>query len=107
MSGGHFDYCGLRIQNQLEEVAAHPTVTRRWPRVAVMLAALGQFVYDTEHEIDWDMSGDTSIGNDAAFEAQTLSRLKEIVDGMLQDKSQARSKVLEELSEKDKDLGPS
>ena len=42
MSGGTFDYCGFRISSGLEEVAAHEGVQSLFPKLARVLAGLGE-----------------------------------------------------------------
>lgn len=82
MSGGHFDYVGFRLQESIQEIAKDPKVQKRWPDLAKTLDLLSQWIYDVEHAIDWDLSGDTGIADDADFEAEALERLFLLAHGI-------------------------
>ena len=78
MSGGHWDYVGSRLQMILEEIGADVTVKHRFPRLAALLCDLGPVFYRIEYELDWDLSGDTAIGDDAQFENQAIWNILEL-----------------------------
>ena len=78
MSGGHFDYVGARIRDGLEEIANNEEVQTRFPQLAIRLRDLASVLYDLEHDLDWDLSGDTGIENDAEFEAHALAWLGDV-----------------------------
>ena len=84
MSGGQWDYCGSRIRSELEMIAEDPLVRKRWPRIARLFADLSQIIYDAEHTMDWDLSGDTVIPDDKKFEvricADALASVIKILD---------------------------
>lgn len=67
MSGGHWEYCGFRIQTDLLAVAEDPDVAKRWPLIAAAIEAFGTWFQDAEHEMDYDLSGDTRIAPDETF----------------------------------------
>ena len=68
MSGGHWQYSGSRLRDLLEQIAGDREVRWRWPRIAQFLASLAPILYDAEHEMDWDLSSDSSVKDDRAFE---------------------------------------
>jgi len=68
MSGGHWGYAGYKFQEKLEEMAQDEDVQKRWPLLAAVLAELGPYLYKLEHEMDWDLSGDSSVCQKADFE---------------------------------------
>jgi len=75
MSGGRWDYVGSRIRTGLEEIAQSEEVKERWPRLAEALDRLGQVLYMVEHDMDWDLSADSYIDDDPAFEKAALGKL--------------------------------
>lgn len=78
MSGGHWDYAGARIRNELGEISIDPEVSRRFPRLARVLRNIGYVIYEIEHDLDWDFSGDSHIGDDVAFENSCLADLRSV-----------------------------
>ena len=79
MSGGHFDYIGPRLQEYLETIGEDEDVRRRFPQLAQVFIELGPIISTIEHDIDWDLSGERAIENDADFERQSLGQLLEAV----------------------------
>lgn len=75
MSGGHWDYRGCQIREILQEMAMDHHVATRFPALAKRLDALGEALFRIEHELDWDLSGDTEIRDDRSFEHRALSSL--------------------------------
>ena len=75
MSGGHFNYLGAHLRDDLQIMAGDEEVARRWPALAAALEALSEPLYDIEQEIDWDLEGDSKITEDSAFERAALWRL--------------------------------
>ena len=71
MSGGHFNYAGFRIQQGLQTIANDDDVKDRWQRISAILFRLGDILYDLEHDLDWDLSGDHLI-TDVDFENRKL-----------------------------------
>jgi hypothetical protein len=72
MSGGHWDYCGSRIRNELERIADDQQVTARWPLISQLFRNLATIVYDAEHEMDWDLSSDSHIADDKVFQRSVV-----------------------------------
>jgi len=72
MSGGKWDYCGRPIREDLQTIAADQQVRMRWPLTAKLLDVLGDIIYDTEHAMDWDLSGDSKIADDSSFDGRTV-----------------------------------
>jgi len=77
MSGGHFGYVGTKIKDNLLTIAGDVYVDRRFPKLAQLFDDLGAIFEAVEHEIDWDMCGDSMIEDDEAFEREALMKLLE------------------------------
>lgn len=75
MSGGHWNYAGPRIRDELEMIAEDSAVARRFPALAAELERLARALYRVEHDLDWDLSADSGIRDDRAFEEQALGEL--------------------------------
>jgi hypothetical protein len=75
MSGGHWDYQEHQVRDLLERVAEDTQVKARFPSLAVELAATATILHEIIHALDYDLSGDTSIQDDTAFEKQALRKL--------------------------------
>lgn len=67
MSGGTWQYGRLRLD--MEEIGEDPIVKEQWPLVAKMFMALATALYEVEHDIDWYLSGDSSITEKFEIEA--------------------------------------
>lgn len=78
MSGGHWNYCGERIEADLAAIALDPDVVQRWPRISGVLTTLGIVLADMEHDMDWDLESDRPIEDDREFEAAFFRALKGI-----------------------------
>lgn len=79
MSGGHWDYKGGRMAWDIECIANDPDVQSRWPTLAKALMGLSGWIRAVEHEMDWDLSSDSHIPNDAEFDLQALGALLDLV----------------------------
>lgn len=79
MSGGHFNYGGSLMRDHLEMVSQDGAVKRRWPLTAAILAGLADLFYEAEQAIDYDLSGDSSVGDDVAFDITTVSQILVLV----------------------------
>lgn len=75
MSGGHWEYRGRNIEYDLGEMANDDDVRRRWPLISAAMGAVAAFVGAAEHEMDWDLSGDTEIKDDATFDRRHFATL--------------------------------
>lgn len=80
MSGGHWDYVGTRIRTGLEDIANDPETQARWPLLGAALERLGDALYKVEHDLDWDLSGDTPIPDDPAHEEAALALLRKALE---------------------------
>ena len=78
MSGGHWQYGHSILRDHLELVGTDPDVVERWPLLASVLTRLADVLYGTEQEMDYDLSGDSFISDDAAFDRAALGRILEI-----------------------------
>lgn len=80
MSGGHSDYCGEKVRRLLGELGEDAFVTERWPSLARALSGIGECVYEAEHAIDWDISGDALIdATDDDFQLKALGSLLVVI----------------------------
>lgn len=79
MSGGHWDYAGGRIAYDLEAMAEDPEVQQRWPMLARTLMQTAQWFRAVEHEMDWDLSSDSKIEDDGAFDLAAVGALLDLV----------------------------
>lgn len=67
MSGGRWQYA--RWQYDLRSVGEDASVQKRWPLVSSAFVDLANALAEVEHDMDWCLSGDTVIEDDAAFDA--------------------------------------
>lgn len=80
MSGGHLNYVGSLIRRDCETIAEDDDVKARFPQLAQLFFAVGQWAYDQEHAIDWDLSGDAPLrASDKTFERKAIVALLEVV----------------------------
>lgn len=75
MSGGHWDFGGFNMVEHLREVAQDEAVIKRFPKLSKVLDDLSDNLYQIEHDLDWDLSGDFYIENDEAWEKAALQLL--------------------------------
>jgi len=78
MSGGYWDYSGFRLQEALETIADDEAVKTRWPELAQLLQDLGPILYEIEHDLDWDLSSDSSIKDDRQFSDAAIGKILEV-----------------------------
>ena len=74
MSGGHFDHIQYRVEEGLSEFGRNSEVRERWPKLAKTLRGLSSVVGEVLHDIDWDLSGDSTV--DENFEAKSISKFQ-------------------------------
>ena len=79
MSGGHWGYAGARLDMTLAEIADDEEVKVRWPDLAAVLTRLGPTLRALEHEMDWDLSADTHIGDDSEWDDRACQLLRAAV----------------------------
>ena len=75
MSGGHWDRCGNLLDDLMQVIGQDEAVRRRWPQTAAVFRVLGPLLRQAEHEMDWDLSKDILIDDDAAFDEQTAAKI--------------------------------
>lgn len=75
MSGGHWNHEEYKIQELLERVGTDTAIRERFPSLAIELQAMGSLLTKIVRDLDYDISGDTSIKDDAAFEREALRSL--------------------------------
>jgi hypothetical protein len=81
MSTGPLGYDGQAINTALGSIKRDADLARRFPRLAVALAELGEHLRRIEREIDWDSTGVSRIEDDAEFEMLALGRLTVAASG--------------------------
>ena len=79
MSGGHWEYSGFGIQEALQLIANDPSVQERWPLLSHVFNKLAPLLYRIEHEIDWDLSGDSKIESDGQFDLVAVGAILDIL----------------------------
>ncbi len=65
------------MRDHLEMLGHDPDVANRWPRIGALLAALAPILYEAEHDMDWDLSADSAIADDAAFQDRVCHAILE------------------------------
>jgi hypothetical protein len=75
MSGGHFDYKQHRLRDILEEISFDQEVNIRFPKIAMVYRKLTPIIYQNIHDLDWDLSCDSSIKDDKEFEQLFIAKL--------------------------------
>ncbi len=79
MSGGHWNRLGFKIQDALDTIATDNEVVERFPTLAKILDELGHVLYDIEHDLDWDLSGDSYIKDDQRWEDEAIWSLLKVL----------------------------
>ena len=64
MSGGHWDYVGYRIHDELRMIGTDEEAVEKWPVTTAMFAALSEVLHEAEHQMDYALSGDTESPSD-------------------------------------------
>jgi hypothetical protein len=68
-------YSHHRIREQLLEVSEDAQVAERWPKTAKVLEALATALEHVVHDMDWDLSGDTEVHDDAKFDRECVEKI--------------------------------
>src|SRR3990167_2125262 len=92
MSGGHWQYSGWKLQHTLERIAGDETVKARWPRIAQLFDAMAPILFEWRHEMDWDISSDSHIGDDDGFETRVCHSILEAAMRVASDRLFPRGK---------------
>ena len=79
MSGGHWDYEQFRVRECMQNVGEDGQVIIRFPKLAQVMRDLGEVLEDIIHDLDWDLSGDTEIDDDPAFEASAIRSIGAVI----------------------------
>ena len=77
MSGGHWDYNHHQIRECLEAVADDKDIRKDFPKLAKTFKNLSVVLYDIVHDLDWHLSGDTTIHNPEEFAFEATKKLVE------------------------------
>lgn len=75
MSGGHWNYSGHQAVEHIRTVTEEPEIQERFPILAQFLRKLGDWLHQLDKALDYDLSGDSHIRNEAEFELQTIGAL--------------------------------
>lgn len=75
MSGGHWDYNQYRMREILEGVGLDGQVILRFPGLAHVFRILARDLEKVIHDLDWDLSSDAEIKDDAAFEKAAIEKI--------------------------------
>ncbi len=75
MSGGQWDYFHRRFDTELEKFSND--TKKRFPALAEALLKKGKIICEIINDIDYDVCGDTIIGNDIEFEKKSIEKLKD------------------------------
>jgi hypothetical protein len=75
MSGGRWDYSQYQMESCLYDVGHDPDIRKRFPDLAARLVDLAQVLGKVVRDLDWDLSDDSSIEDDKAFEKEALDKL--------------------------------
>jgi len=99
MSGGHWDHRQYGMTSFLQDAADDETVIERFPKLAKLLGELGDALGKVAHDLDWDLSGDTLIKDDVAFEQAALDSLRMVLDDSRHDAEEPYAYFVRELRE--------
>lgn len=80
MSGGHWNYRQYSIRDNLTDVGRDGDVILRFPKLAHIIRNLGEVLEKIIHELDYDLSGDSSIDDDLKFEEYSINMIAEILE---------------------------
>jgi len=80
MSGGRWDYCQFRIEEYLEEISESERIQKRFPKLSKIYFKLSRLLCNNIHDLDWDLSGDSTIKNDKDFEKDFIEKLRKITE---------------------------
>ena len=75
MSGGHWNYGQHQMESFLNDVARDSAVKERFPKLAKRFEELASALGKVAHDLDWDLSYDSTIKDDAEFEDKALLAL--------------------------------
>lgn len=78
MSGGQWGHSGYVISDLMEVIAQDKGVKAKWPEIARIYRTLASWVRTTEHDMDWDLSGDSGVGE--YWEKDMIAWLESVVD---------------------------
>ena len=67
MSGGHWNYAGSRIGDDLKGIANDEHVVKNWSEIGFALDFLADWIEKTKHDMDWCISADIVIADNPLF----------------------------------------
>jgi len=82
MSGGHFDYIDLQLQNKLDKAFERGNLQEDFPKSAVVIQDLSRATLDILRDLDWHMSGDCEIADEEMIKA-IAERLNCVLQNLL------------------------
>jgi hypothetical protein len=77
VSGGAWDHEDWRAAYGLEVISESPRTRERWPVTSGRLGRLAEVLRRELRAMDYALSGDSSIDDDAAFEAEFKRKVLE------------------------------
>lgn len=78
MSGGHFDYKEMDIYCLLKDICEDRDFKKKYRNFQRILKKLNKIIYYSLHNIDYDLSCDTSIEDVDKFEMRIINKLRRI-----------------------------
>jgi hypothetical protein len=75
MSGGHWDYKQFEVRDGLQMVGNDRQIIQKAPKIAQIYRSLATILEDNMHQMDYDLSGDSSIEDWKAFEKKFIEQL--------------------------------
>ena len=80
MGVGRWDYKQYTVEDLLKEIAHDREIKKRFPKLAKLYLDLSTLLADNIHQLDWDLSGDSTIKNDKNLEKDFIEKLREITE---------------------------
>lgn len=104
MSGGHWNYSGYKIKELLESIGNDDKVKERFPKLSSVFIKLGDILSEIEKDLDWDITGDSTIKNDTAFETNSIDKLSDVLYHILSPELRNIEEEINELKSRIKKL---
>lgn len=79
MSGGHYKYCPYEVTDGLADFSDDQETKERFPKLATVLSDLAYELGSILHNLDLDLSRDSYIVDDVAFEKEAILALNKCI----------------------------
>lgn len=83
MSGGHFNYMEYQLSDALKGIGNDEEAMKRWPLLCRLLREMADVTFESLKEIDYDLSGDSRIKDDAVLELKFLRSVRDAAEGLV------------------------